>query len=802
MKYNKTFHLLTRSALLLSAFSIGGILSGNLGTDCFPQTFVHAATGPKIWGVHPQLVSDGQQLNLLHGIEGRDEDGSDISQLIKVSHHIKWDQEGTYDVTYTLTNPQGHTTTARTTVTVKLPAWRKQLDDLQNQADTVEKNLNDLKDQLPNTIINEIQPKINDINTQLKALREKDRLFASDLGELRARITRAEKDIDGLKDKDKELEAKIGDLKLNLGKLGQKVDDLQDQVNKHEKRLDDLEPRVFRLETNLALTIERVAGLEERTKWLEDDLRLLEGQFDDQAKQLQAQINANKQLIAELKAEIAGIKEKIAQHDKDIDGLFKHIDELNKRINTLENAMNKHGQMINDLIERMDNAEVALTHAKERIATLEAQNKQLAEKANALSDQMADTKKALLQSIQENTNEINGLKEKAAEIAAKLADHDKDIDQIKAEIKSLYSGLQKVGSAVIAHDQQIATLSLRLTRIEDHLKTTETGLSVLDKFLKELEDKVNQSDQAKDTFLREFQDKIGDMREAGGAIQAKMKSLTQRLAERGADFDQIDKDTAELEKQAVDLVDRAKAQSDKADALGKMSATLQQALEEANQKISDLQKIQDALEGKVKALEDQHTQEVQTLGQVVQSNRQSLDQMKSQIDHLNQQFPDLLKDQAGLQNTLSQLNQASDTMKTNLSQLSEKEAPLLKKIGGLEQTGTEVEKLANEMKEKVADLKNVQNSVEKANKKVGDTNHDTKEKNQSTQKNEKKSGEKKEGKDKSLDRSNEGKGKSLPKTGLRNPIYLLLSGLAVVASAVVLWVSGVFKKVNSPLNKK
>lgn len=71
--------------------------------------------------------------------------------------------------------------------------------------------------------------------------------------------------------------------------------------------------------------------------------------------------------------------------------------------------------------------------------------------------------------------------------------------------------------------------------------------------------------------------------------------------------------------------------------------------------------------------------------------------------------------------------------------------------------------------------------------------------------------ESKEGKDKSLDQSNKGKdksldqsgkGKALPETGTKNPIYLLFSGLAVVAIAGVLWAMGVFNKKDKKKNDK
>ena len=218
MENKNILRLMTKSALLLSAFSVGGVLAESAGINVPLQTIAQAASAPTIWGVHPGLVSDGQQLNLLHGIEAHDETDGDISRNIKVSHNIDYNKNGTYDVTYSVTNSQGQTATAKTTVTVQLPNWRQQLDQLGYQANRVENNLNELKDKLPDQIVNEIQPQIKGINDKIRELSEKDRLLADDLEELRARITQAEKNIDGLKGADQELAYKIGVLKVILGK--------------------------------------------------------------------------------------------------------------------------------------------------------------------------------------------------------------------------------------------------------------------------------------------------------------------------------------------------------------------------------------------------------------------------------------------------------------------------------------------------------------------------------------------------------------------------------------------------------
>lgn len=589
---------------------------------------VHARPG--LFGVHPKLQSAGQKLNLLHGIEAIDSQGNDVSQRIQVTHNINYNQDGTYNVHYSVVM-DGRTYTADATCTVTLPAWRHQVDQMDQQVNQLADKATKLEKDLPKEVVDQIQPQITAINESIRQLHAKDKDFETDLGELRARITAAEQTIDALKAKDKELDGKLGALRIDLTQLGDRVTALQNQVNNHEQRLDDLEPRMFRAESALAETLQRIAYQEERGKWLTHQLDKLDNKFGKEAEALRQQLAQNQSQLQDLKLSLEALKGRTGRNEQDIQRLFDKLDHANQILDRVERQNLVHEQLVNQLLDRMHTAETQLGHMTDRLKQCETTHEALVEQLKDCEEKYGQLTSQLSEGLQEDQTAIGQLRGTAKDLAGRLAAQGTSQEGLARQLKALQARLEQVEQTLLRHQQQIQALLDRIRRLDAGLKATANQLGDNRKMLQHMQERLEGLDKGSTEDVQQLQRQIDSYKQKQAQLEERQKAILSGLQTPTAEVTNLLALSDKLAGDTQAFNQQLKAQADQV-------TRLDQRLQQADQGLGDKERRLQAAEQATQALRQKAAQVIQQKDQWLKEKDQLMKQ-KEQLIH--QQSGDL-----------------------------------------------------------------------------------------------------------------------------------------------------------------
>ena len=778
---------------------------------------------PKIWGVHPTMISDGERLNLMHGISADDFDDGDLSDRIKMSGEVDYSKDGSYPITYTVTDSDGDKDTVVTNVIVKRFPVEEMIRNLKNIYNNLQENINKLPDQVREKVKNRLKPQLDEIGKAIKDLENTDHVQRQQFDDLIKRIEAVEKDIDGLKDKDQVLAGEIGDVENHLNDLKDHVSQLADQIEKHNNWIESLEKRVHRLEEHTTKTMSRVENLKDKLDNYEKNMDQASSRYRALLKDLKEAIDTNQSTLKDYQDTLGHIGKDISQQTDQLDQVEQHLEEMDKHLDQITPQVDDQGKQLDALMDRFKPFDQGLADAQTHITRLEEQTKRLKDQLGALTDQETQEAQALKDKIQTNLQALTTLKQHYEDLEGKVFTHDddfkhaqEDLQRLNDQLKGLDEDVQKQGKALDSLTQRIESSEDTFEKIKETLIRKEEQAKALDKqvqdldgrfgvdkatLIKQLEKAKKALDQAKD-LLNQADQEDKDQQQQMKADQARVKQAKALLDDAGKTLDQeketldqIDQSLHQTKEGVGKLHDQILKAEKKKDLLAQLIEqtfgdqdlkALTQTAQETHKQLEELQNQTSALKpiaDKGKTQNELLKETINTVTKATQAMQENIanylshesemnrrtDQTGEKILKAKEVFLSLQKDLDAIEQSKDQANEGLNQLQSANDKIQDQAAPTL------------MNKLINAVTKPFEDFKkaqalHAQEDLPKAEQAVSTTS------------------EKKEGKDKSLDRSNESKGKSMPKTGLRNPIYLLLSGLAVVIASGILYLKGTFKK--------
>lgn len=503
---------------------------------------------PKIYGVTQLVISNGQPLNLLHGIKAEDLEDGDLSNAIQISgqDRIDYTKDGSYPVEYTVTDKDGQTTRVVTNVFVRHYPIEKRLDNLKNGTKALGKTLDKLPDKVKAQVKNVLDPQILAIQKDLDALGKEDANQKVVWEDLLRRMGIIETNLNDLKAKDKEMEGGIHDFEVALHALGQTVDQIDQQVKDHEQRLQDLEARMRRVEQGITEASTRTDALAQREKALQSALQTVDHRYLPLLQAFQSSAGQQEEALKGLTTQREDVKKHALKDGDQIQAIKARLQSLLDALTLLEKRQATTEKDLYALLARCQAFEQDEARAQTQLTQLETRQQDLNERmkrAEATKDAQMDTLKAALV---DNQQALNQLKQQFKALTEQTFAHASDLEQAQKALQQVFTGMQPVADRLADQSDQLDHLDQQVTDSEGQYQSLREGFARLLQVCEDTRDRIGRLSNRQANAKKELTGHLT-------AIESSAEEMTRQLtaAEHTQGSLKLSRATLERAKQAL-----------------------------------------------------------------------------------------------------------------------------------------------------------------------------------------------------------------------------------------------------------
>lgn len=339
----------------------------------------------------------------------------------------------------------------------------------------------------------------------------------ADTSDLKAQIDDLQDQLDTLEESAKDhatqdaLNGAISDLQSKLDTLNETVDAIDTSVEKNVEDILDLSEKLSTLtdEVNdLKTLVDRVDALEAADVVLQDAIDTNKGNIDNLAKELGDKYKALTDLIGTLPAEYTSVSEYVAAVEEDLNKLLKDaVDTLNTAIDTLRQ----------DMVDKDDELQKAI---EDNAANIEDLKQELTDKYNTLIDLIGvlpaeyTSVSEYVAAVNEDLTEVNATLTAAIEkLRGDMNTADSDLQKQITELgNDLTKAKNELNNAIIAGDN---ALSSRISSLSSSLCEAKAALEKADEENKAaLEAQIKAAEETLNAAIKALGKKLDDAKAA------------------------------------------------------------------------------------------------------------------------------------------------------------------------------------------------------------------------------------------------------------------------------------------------
>ncbi|MCY3067585.1 MULTISPECIES: G5 domain-containing protein [Aerococcus] len=620
---------------------------------------------PKIWGVHQTQISDGERLNLLHGIEAEDMEDGNLSDKVTVEGEVDYTKDGSYPVTYKVTDSDGMTDTVVSNVIVKRFPAEAMIKDLQNKFNDLQNNINKLPDEVRAKVNDRLKPQLDGINESIKALEKTDPIQRQQADDLIKRMGEIEGNINDLKAEDQRLANDLGDVEKSYEGLKDTVKQLGDQITNHYDRLQSLEARLRRAEEHTTKTMSRVDKLYERLDGFERDLKGIDNRYQGIFKELKEAISNNRKSLDGYQDTLKGLGNDLAKNTDNLDQIKKTLDEMDTHLDGIQKSVDQQDQQVNDLKERVDQLNKGILEETEKLTRLEEQSKGLGKVFDQLDDQANKDNESLKESIQKNQEDIGQLKDRLQALEAKTQSNEEDLTNSEKELNDLKEKSTQLDQDTAKQNDQLQELLKKVEKSEDSLSSVRDQLNQQRGKVDQLENNIKLLDNQFDSKKEGLLDQIGKVKDQLNEVE--------KLVDQGEkDVDQQDKDhegqKARIEKAKELLLSSQQILDDQEKHLEALESSFKnsgKAINQVTDRIDQLNNKKDEIRKVLDHVENDPSGE--ELSSLVHKTTEGIESLKEESDQLKDLSNQGTKKSEKMHKVIDNIDKIVKDMTNNLS---------------------------------------------------------------------------------------------------------------------------------------
>ncbi|PLV56828.1 hypothetical protein AS006_04320 [Thermotoga sp. SG1] len=275
-------------------------------------------------------------------------------------------------------------------------------------------------------------------------------------------------------------------------------------------------------------------ALDERTKKLEEDYKLMDTRIEDvmsritssasDLSELEVKVNSLEDAYRNLSLAFASFKQETGGFDTEI---LRRIDTVEKRLQELEKISGEHFSRLGVIEDSLKRAETMLSNLEETVTKLgtETQNL-LAWKKDAGGDILLLKGKveSLTKHLNETTENVKSLSSDLVKLREVLLQNISDVSGRTSSLEAKLADLEN----------EISQASERILDLESKLATVEKGLETLSSRTSNLEKAQVEYQMAESSLEREVKDlkqQVAALSDRLQSVSSDVRTLTQKLAE-------------------------------------------------------------------------------------------------------------------------------------------------------------------------------------------------------------------------------------------------------------------------------
>ena len=586
---------------------------------------------------------------------------------------------------------------------VLLDKIKDQKEKARQEADTLKKQVAALEDQISTQT-----EAIEDQNKQLAELKVNGQEQSTEYQALKAERDKIEQEL-------RDAEQEIDLLKTGLREKEQAIIDLNEALKKaHEDHEAALQAEKTAAETQANQLTEKLDNLKETIATQAEELKKKE----DALGRAQAQGEAADDHRQRLEEDCAQLTEQLNASKREAADLQTHLTTVEANITDLEGKLDKANQNIETLREELEQSRT------EHEATLKEQGEKARKEADTLNGRVT----ALEDQINTQTQTIEDLNKKLAELKAQGEEQSNDYQILKAERDKIEEALHKAGQEIdrlkadlIEKEQKIIELDEALKKAhEDHeaaLQAEKTAAETQANQLTEKLDNLKETIATQAEELKKKEDALGRAQAQGEAADDHRQRLEEDCAQLTEQLNASKREAADLQTHLTTVEANITDLEGKLDKANQNIETLREELEQSRTEHEATLKEQgekarkeaDTLNGRVTALEDQ----INTQTQTIEDLNKKLAELKAQGEEQSNDYQILKAERDKIEEALHKAGQEIDRLKADLIEKEQKIIELdeaLKKAhedheAALQAEKTAAETQANQLTEKLDNLK-------------------------------------------------------------------------------------------------
>uniref|UniRef100_A0A665WMH3 Myosin-9 n=1 Tax=Echeneis naucrates TaxID=173247 RepID=A0A665WMH3_ECHNA len=503
--------------------------------------------------------------------------------------------------------------------------------------------------------------------------------------ELEKNRRKLEGDFTEIHDQIAELQAQIAELRAQLAKKEEelqaalaRIEEEAAQKNLAQKKIREMEAQLSELQEDLELERQARTKAEKHRRDLGEELEALKTELEDTLDSTAAQ----QELRSKRETEVAQLKKTLDEEAK----VHEH---------QLVEMRQKHGQAFDELNEQLEQAKrnkVSMEKAKQ---ALESERNELAIELQSLMQGKGESehrrKKAESQ-VQELQLKHSESERQRMELAEKLSKVQAELDNVNSvltevegksiksakDCSSMESQLQDVQELLQEETRQKLSLGTRLRQLEDEQNNLREQLDEEEVAKRNVEKQLQTVQaQVKDMIMKKVEQDAGCLEtaeEGKKRLQRDLEGTNQRLDEKCAAYDKLDKTKTRLQQELDDLlVDQ--------DHLRQIVSNLEKKQKKFDQMLAEEKNIS-ARYAEERDRAEAEAREKETRALALTRELESLMDAKEELDRNNKllraEMEDLVssKDDAGknvheLEKSKRTLEQQLEEMKTQLEELED-----------------------------------------------------------------------------------------------------------------------------------
>ncbi|XP_029668458.1 restin homolog isoform X2 [Formica exsecta] len=510
-----------------------------------------------------------------------------------------------------------------------------------------------------------------------------------------------------------EISADIAQKALVLAKLEKDIADLKAIIASKDKEIKHLLEKTLELQDALTLSEQTKTNLESELHVFESNVQNLNQQivrFEEKISQLSLQKEKLERDVASAISSSADSSEQLSKYNEDLRKKEKELDEAREKIFHIES-------MLRQTEGKLSNTE---SESNKNIALVE----QLRSEKSNLESQIDDTKR----SNTDYAEKIREYEQKENELSAKLKENEhikKNLEEKSGEIANLTERLTKKEEEIVnlcgehknlqsSHEEQISSFQKQITDLSTQLTTSCVEIKNLQKFKNKLE-----ADQSANLWS------IEELTEKLKVELDKSLKLENLIQEKNLKLQDTENKLSELQKMHDALVND-KAAGDKN--LTMSLNTMTNAVEELNGKLKDAEKM---IKDKTDEVSKARAEIEKSQAQIIEMDA-TISSMKNEHIRRNDELKNAQEAAAQKQNAVNELTKvktalenSAKSMEIQLSNLHEELDKREKLLAEMEITIKESE---TSKKEEVLKLRNsLECEIVTKQKEIEDINRQNKE---------------------------------------------------------------------------